>query len=83
MYQIDLNDNVGIYYETKTAAMPINIPRDINGTSGLVSIEVKYPTLEAVYEKSFLTLDYVSCYIFSNILTLIQNHNIIHITDEP
>jgi hypothetical protein len=60
VYQIDLWENVGIYYESKISSMPLNMPKDINGTSGLVTLEVKYPTLEAVYEKSFLTLDYVS-----------------------
>ncbi|KAJ3138781.1 hypothetical protein HK100_012319 [Physocladia obscura] len=54
--EIDLDGNYEIDFETKVSYLGINISKNASLPSPIV-LEIKYPTLEVVYEKAFLPID--------------------------
>ncbi|KAJ3416779.1 hypothetical protein HDV05_000153 [Chytridiales sp. JEL 0842] len=54
--EIDLSNNYQTAYESKASQMMLNVPSN-NVEDAPITIEIKYPKLEVLYQKEFLPLD--------------------------
>jgi hypothetical protein len=59
VFEIDLEDDYIVTFESKASQMLLNVPSS-NTQVAPVSIQIKYPKLEVLYQKEFLPLDMVS-----------------------
>ncbi|KAJ3238562.1 hypothetical protein HDU78_003448 [Chytriomyces hyalinus] len=56
LIEIDLRGDTELGYETKVSTLGLNIPLNASAPSP-IALNIRYPSLEVVYEKTFLPLD--------------------------